>query len=105
MTHEEYKEWKKTQKEFITEFDWIKKNDDGTVAMCIRNGDFTFKVGDWFGGQEVLKFEAYGKELDICGQGMTGIVTLSGMPMLVITEDTPYMVEFIKARKSKIAVG
>ena len=101
MTHEEYKQWETTRKEFLTEFDWIKKLDDGRVMMSIRNGDHPFEVGDWFGGQHVLEFHAYGKSLDQCGEGMTGTVVLSGMPCLMIEETAPYMVEFIKQRREQ----
>jgi hypothetical protein len=86
MTQEEYNEWKKTQKEFLVEFDWIKKLDDGKVQMAIRNGDRDFRVGDFFGGAIVLKFEAYQQELEVCGRGMTGLVTLSKMPYLNVME-------------------
>lgn len=86
MSQEEYKEWKKTQKEFLVDFDWIQKLEDGTVQMVIRNGDREFKVGDFFGGAVVLKFEAYQKELEACPAGWTGMVTLSKMPYFNVME-------------------
>lgn len=99
MTKEEYQEWDKTKKEFLTEFDWIKKLDDGKVQMAIRNGDRPFKVGDWFGGEQVVEIHAYEKRLDECCEGLTCVVVMTGMPCFMIEETAPYTVNFIKKRR------
>lgn len=43
----------------------------------------------------------YGKELDVCCQGMTAYITMDGMPLFEVTETTPTMIDFIKLHRSE----
>jgi hypothetical protein len=93
MTPKEFGEWWQTQKNyFIAEHH--KKLPDGRTIFTIRNAHKTIKLGDWYGGAKVLAIEAYGKQLENLGEGMTGLLTLSRMPMFVVHQDDPDCVEW-----------
>jgi hypothetical protein len=93
MTEEERKEfrakyddWKKTRKYVIVNFDAIEQLPDGRALLLVRTGEYGIKVGDLMGGAKVLKTEAYGKDLDGLGPGMTGAVWLNRMPIFIVEE-------------------
>jgi hypothetical protein len=87
-------------KELYVTYDGIKIGKD-SVQLAIRNGDESFKVGDWFGGREVLKIEAYGKELNECCSGLTAVVTMSDIPLFAISETSPELVQWLKELRNK----
>jgi hypothetical protein len=99
MNDKEYKEWKKTRKQFITHFNDITIR-DGKIVMFIRNDDKTLKVGDSFGGATLLKIEAYGHELQELGEGMTAALTFDDMPIFYVQEDSPDYVKWRQEVKS-----
>lgn len=70
--------------EFIVSYERIFPQPDGTVIMHVRNCDLNINIGDKFGGKTIIRLEAYRKELDFFSPGLTGSVTLDGMPMLSV---------------------
>ena len=61
------------------------------VVIAIRNDNKPFRLGDIYGGARVIKIEAYGKELEECGEGMTAAVTFNRIPCFSIVESSEYM--------------
>lgn len=49
-------------------------------VLIIRNGDDEISVGDEFGYARITKIEAYGKEFNSIGPGMTAGVTFDKEP-------------------------
>ncbi len=99
--YRKYKEWEKTQKKFYVDYDGVRFLDDGTAQLCGRNGDHPIGIGDMLGGEEVLKIEAYGTELDELGQGMTGFLTVTGVPGMVVEETDPELRKWIEEVRAK----
>ncbi|NIQ14762.1 MAG: hypothetical protein GTO02_10300 [Candidatus Dadabacteria bacterium] len=66
--------------------------------MAIRNGDKPFKIGDIYGCAKVLKIQAYGKDLEECGEGMTAAVTFDRLPSLSIVENKMSQEEYDEFR-------
>ena len=58
------------------------------VVIAIRNDNKVFRLGDIYGGARVIKIEAYGKELEECGEGMTAAITFDRMPGFSIVESS-----------------
>jgi hypothetical protein len=52
------------------------------VVIIIRNGEKSFKLGD-----KIIKIQAYGKDLDGCGVGMTAAITFDRLPVFSIVEN------------------
>ena len=81
----DYQMWKNTRKEFFpVEFHNIRV--DGKVEMPVRVGDHSIRIGDCMGGATVLRIQAYGKELEETGAGLTCWLTLDRMPYFTVLE-------------------
>jgi hypothetical protein len=95
---EEYEKWYKTRKEILPEiFAW--GMDGKEITIPIRNCEQKIKVGEVFGGAEILKIEAYGKSLDYVGEGITCLITFSRMPGFTIVESEPSFARWVKENK------
>jgi hypothetical protein len=103
--YRKYKEWEKTQKQFYVDYDGIRLLDDGTAQLCGRNGDFPISVGDMLGGEEVLKIEAYGRNLGELCQGMTGFLIMTGVPGMMVEETYPETRKWIEEVRAKKKAG
>ena len=99
--HQKYLEWKKGAAELVVDYEHVFPQQDGTVILHVRNGDRDLRVGAWVGGQEVLKVEAYQKELDRLPGGWTGIVTLAGMPGFTVEETYPEFAEWLRTARAR----
>ena len=58
---------------------------EGNVVICewrdenkvaVRNCDSPTRLGDTINGRAIIKIEAYGRSLDVLGEGMTALITL-----------------------------
>jgi hypothetical protein len=73
------------------------------VDLIVRNCEHEVRLGDLFGYARVTDIQAYGKHLEMLGQGMTGCVTLNRWPSLivesVVEEDLdPVLQKWLKER-------
>lgn len=99
----EYDEWAKTRRLVGVEWDHVKERPDGTVTVLVRVCRGDVRVGDWFGGAEVLSCHAYEKSLDSLPEGMTGALVLSRRPSVVMEEEHPDFIEWLKANRDRRA--
>jgi hypothetical protein len=68
-------------KEFLAELESVEKLpcvDGYRYVLVGRNGDVPLLLGDLLNHCKIIKIEAYGRELDMCGQGMTARLTIEG---------------------------
>lgn len=57
------------------------------VVIMVRNDDKPVKIGDNYGCAKVIRLQAYGKDLQEIGEGMTAAVTFDRMPLFSIVEN------------------
>lgn len=62
------------------------------VVIMIRNDNKCFKLGDTYGCAKVIRIQAYGKDLEECGEGMTAAITFDRMPSFSIVENIAALV-------------
>ncbi len=74
-------------KEFLVLFEHIHVN-NGRVLMDVRVGNYSIHVGDNMGGATVQRIQAYEKNLEETGAGLTCRLTLDKMPMFLVHEFT-----------------
>jgi hypothetical protein len=98
FTKEQYTEWAKTRKQFIVDYGDIHVN-NGFVMMDVRVGDHSIKIGDCMSSATVLKIQAYGKDLEETGAGLTCRLTLDQMPTFLVQETPPDFFKWIKEHK------
>lgn len=65
----------KREVDFIAEISSIETTED-YIKIIGRNCEKDLRLGDKLNYMEIIKIEAYGKELDICVSGMTCGLTL-----------------------------
>ena len=94
-------EWEKTRKEFHPEKTEILHMEEGRIRIIGRVGFHSIKLGDSLGHAKVVKIEAYQKELDETGGGLTCGITFDKMPYFTIVESCPDYEKWIKERKNE----
>lgn len=95
-----YEEWKKTRKDFHFTFNDIKVI-DGQVVITGYVGDHSIHVGDYIGGQKVVRIQAYGTDHEQSGGGLGCAITFNSMPSFVLEETDPEGAEWLDRRANE----
>lgn len=87
--NETYEQWRLTEcPEFIFQLENV-RFEKSSLWISISNGDRPFKVGDKFGGSEILGIYVAGKAQEVCPANSTAVIRIDQMPTLTVIGEYP----------------
>lgn len=87
--NEAYEQWRLNEcPEFIFQLENV-RFEKSSLWISISNGDKPFKVGDKFGGAEILGIYVAGKAQEVCPANSTAVIRIDQMPTLTVIGEYP----------------